>query len=110
MTSSQSVTGMSDSKKKAEKRSRLRFGQELAEMMYAFGDDPQPLPESVALMEALTIEYMGSLARAALSSTRQGKVLRTEDLLTALRHDATKCYQATLAIKKYQEAQNQESP
>lgn len=101
---------MSEPKKKTEKRSKPRFAQELADMMYAFGDDPQPLPESVTLMEALLVEYIASLTDAALSSTRQGKVLRTKDLLAALRPDATKYYQATLAIKKHEEAKNPESP
>ena len=32
-------------------------------MMYAFGDDPDPLPESVAVLEEIMVDYITDLVR-----------------------------------------------
>jgi hypothetical protein len=64
-------------------------------MMYGFGDDPAPLPETVSLMEDMVIEYASGLAgklmdaAAARGKVRGGKAapgsLQAEDLLHAVR-------------------------
>ncbi|KAG2588528.1 hypothetical protein PVAP13_5NG341500 [Panicum virgatum] len=43
------------------KRKRGVFQKDLQHMMYGFGDDPNPLPETVALVEDIVVEYVTDL-------------------------------------------------
>lgn len=54
-------------------------------MMYAFGDDPDPLPESVAVLEEIMVDYLSELCRAASLHSPNAKKLRLDDLRFALR-------------------------
>ncbi|CAD5171192.1 unnamed protein product [Musa acuminata subsp. malaccensis] len=40
------------------KRKRGVFQKDLQHMMYGFGDDPNPLPETVSLVEDIVVEYI----------------------------------------------------
>ncbi|VVA95995.1 unnamed protein product [Arabis nemorensis] len=39
------------------------FQKELQHMMYGFGDEPNPLPETVALVEDIVVEYVTNLVQ-----------------------------------------------
>uniref|UniRef100_A0A6N2M9U8 Transcription initiation factor TFIID subunit 13 n=1 Tax=Salix viminalis TaxID=40686 RepID=A0A6N2M9U8_SALVM len=43
------------------KRKRGVFQKDLQHMMYGFGDDANPLPETVALVEDIVVEYVTDL-------------------------------------------------
>ncbi|CAI7923842.1 unnamed protein product, partial [Closterium sp. NIES-54] len=61
------------------------FLRELRLMMYGFGDDPEPLPETVELVEEMVIEYITDLVhRAQEVAARRGR-LTTEDVLFLIR-------------------------
>ncbi|KAG4995802.1 hypothetical protein JHK84_026858 [Glycine max] len=71
-TSSKPRTASSQPSETSSKRKRGVFQKELQHMMYGFGDDPNvsvkpspmlPLPESVALMEDIVVEYVTELVR-----------------------------------------------
>ncbi len=66
-------------------------------MMHGFGDDREPLQESVDLIEQMVVDYMVTLVRQALrvSSTK----LKTEDLLFAVRKDRPKYERAQTLLK-----------
>ncbi|CAI7777786.1 unnamed protein product, partial [Closterium sp. NIES-53] len=66
------------------------FLRELRLMMYGFGDDPEPLPETVELVEEMVIEYITDLVhRAQEVAARRGR-LTTEDVLFLIRKDPRK--------------------
>ncbi|KAG0452775.1 hypothetical protein HPP92_025439 [Vanilla planifolia] len=61
------------------------FQKDLQHMMYGFGDDPNPLPETVALVEDIVVEYIIDLAHKAQEfASKRGKLL-TEDFLYLMR-------------------------
>ncbi|KAG4981647.1 hypothetical protein JHK82_026506 [Glycine max] len=62
-TSSKPRTASSQPSETSSKRKRGVFQKELQHMMYGFEDDPNPLPESVALMEDIVVEYVTELVR-----------------------------------------------
>ncbi|KAH7678638.1 transcription initiation factor TFIID subunit 13 protein [Dioscorea alata] len=67
------------------KRKRGVFQKDLQHMMYGFGDDPNPLPETVALVEDIVVEYITDLVHKAQDvATKRGKLL-TEDFLYLIR-------------------------
>eukprot|EP00252_Welwitschia_mirabilis_P019743 TRINITY_DN4657_c0_g1_i4.p1 TRINITY_DN4657_c0_g1~~TRINITY_DN4657_c0_g1_i4.p1 ORF type:complete len:133 (-),score=42.32 TRINITY_DN4657_c0_g1_i4:48-446(-) len=97
-------TGTSSSKTKvggvqpsdsALKRKRGVFHKDLQHMMYGYGDDPNPLPESVALVEDIVIDYITDMVHKAQDvASRRGKLL-TEDFLYLLRKDPPKLNRCT---------------
>ncbi|KAG8481704.1 hypothetical protein CXB51_026586 [Gossypium anomalum] len=56
--SSKSKVGSSQPSETSFKRKRGVFQKDLQHMMYGFGDDPNPLPETVALVEDIVVEYV----------------------------------------------------
>ncbi|KAI4348016.1 hypothetical protein L6164_008779 [Bauhinia variegata] len=72
------------------KRKRGVFQKELQHMMYGFGDDINPLPESVALMEDIVIEYVTELVHKAQDIGSQRGKLSVEDFLYLIRKDKPK--------------------
>ncbi|KAK1583400.1 hypothetical protein Q3G72_023419 [Acer saccharum] len=61
-----------------------------AHMMYCFGDDANPLPETVALVEDIVVEYVTDLAHKAQDmGSKRGK-LTVEDFLYQIRKDFPK--------------------
>ncbi|XP_018480619.1 transcription initiation factor TFIID subunit 13 [Raphanus sativus] len=90
------ATPASSSKSKAtgnsqppEKRKPL-FQKELQHMMYGFGDEPNPLPETVALVEDIVVEYVTDLTHKAQEiGTKRGRLL-VDDFLYLIRKDLPK--------------------
>ncbi|KAH7446720.1 hypothetical protein KP509_01G070500 [Ceratopteris richardii] len=72
------------------KRKRGLFTKELRIMMYGFGDDPDPLPETVSLVEDIMVDYVTEMVHKAQDiASRRGK-LTTEDLMFLVRKDSRK--------------------
>lgn len=72
------------------KRKRGVFTKDLRLMMYGFGDDPDPIPETVSLVEDILIDYVTEMVHKAQDiASRRGK-LTTEDLMFLVRKDARK--------------------
>nr|XP_048337332.1 transcription initiation factor TFIID subunit 13-like isoform X2 [Ziziphus jujuba var. spinosa] len=83
--SSKPRAGISQLSETSFKRKRGVFQKELQHMMYGFGDDPNPLPESVALMEDIVVEYITDLVYKAQDiGSKRGK-LSVEDFLYQIR-------------------------
>ncbi|KNA26049.1 hypothetical protein SOVF_001150 [Spinacia oleracea] len=77
------------------KRKRGVFQKDLQHMMYGYGDDINPLPESVALMEDIVVEYVTDLVHKAQDvGSKRGRLL-TEDFLFIIRKDLPKLNRAT---------------
>ncbi|CAL9004469.1 unnamed protein product [Prunus brigantina] len=88
--SSKSKAGSSQPSEASFKRKRGVFQKELQHMMYGFGDDQNPLPESVALMEDIVVEYITDLVHKAQDiGSKRGK-LSVEDFLYLIRKDFPK--------------------
>ncbi|EJU05586.1 TFIID-domain-containing protein [Dacryopinax primogenitus] len=64
------------------------FTKDLMHLMYAFGDVPNPAPDTVGVMEEIVIEYILDLCQAALRHTPSKNRLHVDDLRWALRHEA----------------------
>ncbi|KAK5820464.1 hypothetical protein PVK06_025511 [Gossypium arboreum] len=72
------------------KRKRGVFQKDFQHMMYGFGDDPNPLPETVTLVEEIVVEYVTDLAHKAQDiGSKRGK-LSVEDFLFLIRKDLPK--------------------
>jgi len=72
------------------KRKRGLFNKDLRLMMYGFGDDPDPMPETVHLMEDILIDYVTDLVHKSQNvASRRGK-LTTEDVMFLVRKDSRK--------------------
>lgn len=72
--------------------SKSQLAKELRPMMYGFGDDPSPHPDSVQLVEDLALQYLHQFLQDCLLVSQQagsGKV-RLEDVMFALRRDGKK--------------------
>lgn len=71
--------------------------------MYGFGDDPNPLPETVALVEDIVVEYVTDLVHKAQNvASKRGKLL-TEDFLYLIRKDMRKLHRATELLSMNEE-------
>ncbi|BBM98656.1 transcription initiation factor TFIID subunit 13 [Marchantia polymorpha subsp. ruderalis] len=80
-------SGQSDS---TLKRKRGIFSKDLRLMMYGFGDDPDPLPETVLLVEDILLEYITEMVHKAQDvASKRGK-LTTEDIMFLVRKDSRK--------------------
>lgn len=64
---------------------RNLFQKELRQMMYGSGDVSNPLPESLDLIEDLTVEFIMQMTRRAAQVAGSRDRVRTEDLLFAIR-------------------------
>ncbi|ONK78726.1 uncharacterized protein A4U43_C02F21790 [Asparagus officinalis] len=85
------------------KRKRGMFQKDLQHMMYGFGDDPNPLPETVALLEDIVVEYVTDLVHKAQDiATKRGKLL-TEDFLYLVRKDTPKLHRCTELLSMNEE-------
>lgn len=72
------------------KRKRGIFSKELRLMMYGFGDDPDPLPETVELVEDIVIEYITDMIHKAQDLSSRHQKLTIEDIMFLIRKDPRK--------------------
>ncbi|KAK4406953.1 Transcription initiation factor TFIID subunit [Sesamum angolense] len=85
------------------KRKRGMFQKDLQHMMYGFGDDPNPLPETVALAEDVVVEYVTDMVHKAQDiASKRGKLL-TEDFLFLIRKDLPKLNRCTELLSMNEE-------
>ncbi|KAJ6821037.1 transcription initiation factor TFIID subunit 13 [Iris pallida] len=85
------------------KRKRGFFQKDLQHMMYGFGDDPNPLPETVTLVEDIVLEYITDLVHKAQDiASKRGKLL-TEDFLYLIRKDLPKLHRCTELLSMNEE-------
>ncbi|KAJ7571697.1 hypothetical protein O6H91_01G173500 [Diphasiastrum complanatum] len=79
------VGGAGQSQEGSLKRKRGIFSKDLRLMMYGFGDDPDPIPETVMLMEDILIDYITDMIHKSQDvASRRGK-LSTEDIMFLVR-------------------------
>jgi len=79
------------------------FASDLRNMLYGFGDDHSPLPETVEAVEEAVVEYIGGLTRAALAAAVVPGRINVEDLLLLLRKDPRKYARAKELLKTAEE-------
>ncbi|KAM3256656.1 hypothetical protein ACQJBY_049215 [Aegilops geniculata] len=103
-TSHQSYSvGVADAAASSLKRKRSVFEKDLQHMMYGFGNDPDPLPETVALVEDIVVEYVTDLVHKAENvASKRGKLL-TEDFLHLIRKDMRKFHRSTELLSMNEE-------
>ncbi|KAL6500274.1 Transcription initiation factor TFIID subunit 13 [Orobanche hederae] len=93
--SSKVRVGSSQPLENSLKRKRGMFQKELQHMMYGFGDDPNPLPETLSLVEDIVVEYVTETVHKAQDiATERGKLM-TEDFLFPIRKDLPKLHRCT---------------
>ncbi|CAN1234780.1 Transcription initiation factor TFIID subunit 13 [Linum perenne] len=97
------------------KRKRGVFHKDLQHMMYGFGDDPNPLPESVALLEDIVVEYVTDLVsipctyslalqtHKALDVGSKRAKISVEDFLYLIRKDPPKLNRCTELLSMQEE-------
>ncbi|XP_057483843.1 transcription initiation factor TFIID subunit 13-like isoform X2 [Actinidia eriantha] len=101
--SSKVKLGSSQPSETTFKRKRGVFQKDLQHMMYGFGDDPNPLPESVTLVEDIVVEYVTDLVNKAQDvASKRGKLL-TEDFLFLIRKDLPKLNRSTELLSMNEE-------
>ncbi|KAK8686504.1 hypothetical protein V6N13_125528 [Hibiscus sabdariffa] len=102
-TSSKAKVGSSQPSETSFKRKRGVFQKDLQHMMYGFGDDANPLPETVTLVEDIVVEYVTDLAHKAQDiGTKRGK-LSVEDFLYLIRKDMPKLNRCTELLSMQEE-------
>eukprot|EP01084_Bolivina_argentea_P125860 222939_1 len=82
-----------DDDKQAQKQLRKAkaFQTNLSKMMYGGGDNDNPLPESVELMEYIITDFIQSFCIQAQNlSNKSDRMIRVEDLLFLIRKDINK--------------------
>ncbi|KAF9607248.1 hypothetical protein IFM89_033455 [Coptis chinensis] len=85
------------------KRKRGVFQKDLQHMMYGFGDDANPLPETVGLVEDIVVEYITDMVNKAQDvGSKRGKLL-TEDFLYLIRKDMPKLRRCTELLSMHEE-------
>lgn len=95
--------GSSQSTEATFKRKRGVFQKDLQHMMYGFGDDPNPLPETVVLLEDIVLEYVTDLVHQAQDvASKRGKLL-TDDFLFLIRKDLPKLNRCTELLSMNEE-------
>uniref|UniRef100_A0A5B7BKD1 Transcription initiation factor TFIID subunit 13 n=1 Tax=Davidia involucrata TaxID=16924 RepID=A0A5B7BKD1_DAVIN len=101
--SSKARTGTSQPSETSFKRKRGVFQKDLQHMMYGFGDDANPLPETVALVEDIVLEYVTDMVNKAQdTASKRGKLL-TEDFLFLIRKDLPKLNRCTELLSMNEE-------
>ncbi|KAL6339666.1 hypothetical protein AAG906_034751 [Vitis piasezkii] len=101
--SSKPRVGSSQPSDSSFKRKRGVFQKDLQHMMYGFGDDANPLPETVALLEDIVVEYVTDLVhKAQETASKRGKLL-TEDFLFLMRKDLPKLNRCTELLSMNEE-------
>ncbi|GAA0156692.1 general transcription factor [Lithospermum erythrorhizon] len=96
--------GLSQASESSLKRKRGVFQKDSVQhMMYGFGDDPNPLPETVGLVEDIVVEYVTDIVHKAQdTASKRGKLL-TEDFLFLIRKDLPKMNRCTELLSMNEE-------
>ncbi|RAL49661.1 unnamed protein product [Cuscuta campestris] len=85
------------------KRKRGMFQKDLQHMMYGFGDDPNPLQETMLLVEDIVAEYVTDMVHKAEDiATKRGRLL-AEDFLFLIRKDLPKLSRCTELLSMNEE-------
>ncbi|XP_019162272.1 PREDICTED: transcription initiation factor TFIID subunit 13-like [Ipomoea nil] len=101
--SSKAKVGASQPSEGSFKRKRGMFQKDLQHMMYGFGDDQHPLPETVALVEDIVVEYVTDMVHKAQDfATKRGRRM-TEDFLFLIRKDFPKLNRCTELLSMNEE-------
>ncbi|KAI0034084.1 transcription initiation factor IID, 18kD subunit-domain-containing protein [Vararia minispora EC-137] len=76
----------------SEKKKDYKYQQEIAQMMFVFGEIQDPLPETVNLVEDIVHSQLIELIIQArtLANRRGARYLSAEDLIFLIRHDRAK--------------------
>lgn len=74
----------------AEKRKRGLFTKELRSMMYGYGDDSDPLPETMLLVEDIVVDYITEMMHKAQDLAGSRGRPSTEDIMFLVRKDPRK--------------------
>ncbi|SCW00241.1 LAFE_0B12552g1_1 [Lachancea fermentati] len=77
------------------------FSKDVSSLMYAYGDVPQPLPESVQCLDELVSSYLVDICMEAFrtaQTVRRNKI-KVEDFKFVLRRDSVKLGRAEELIK-----------
>ncbi|CAA3007590.1 transcription initiation factor TFIID subunit 13 [Olea europaea subsp. europaea] len=101
--STKAKVGSSQPPENSFKRKRGILQKDLQHMVYGFGDDPNPLPETLALVEDVVVEYITDLVHKAQdTASKRGKLL-TEDFLFLIRKDSPKVNHCTKLLSMNEE-------
>ncbi|AET41445.1 Taf13p Ecym_8158 [Eremothecium cymbalariae DBVPG len=80
------------------------FSKDIASLLYAYGDSPQPLPETVQCVDELVVGYLTDICTSAYkcAQTVHRTKIKVEDFRFVLRNDAVKLGRAEelIAINK----------
>ncbi len=66
------------------------FAKDLKGMMYGFGDDCHPFPETIMLMEDLVIDFIAEVTEKSMAAATKKGRLHEKDLQWAIRKDRKK--------------------
>ncbi|KAM7484969.1 hypothetical protein LguiA_000978 [Lonicera macranthoides] len=102
-SSSKAKVGSAQPSETTFKRKRAVFQKDLQHMIYGFGDDPNPLPETLALVEDIVVEYVTDLAHKAQDiASKRGKLL-TDDFMFLIRKEPLKLNRCTELLSMNEE-------
>merc|ERR550539_642589 len=80
-----------DKKARRQVRKTKALTNSLSKMMYGGGDDEDPLPETVQLMEHIITEFIQSFCiEAQMLAEQNDRTIRVEDFLFLIRKDINK--------------------
>jgi len=99
--------------KRSKAAAGRKFQRELRTMMFGFGDDANPLPQSVALVEDLVVDYLQRVLHGAADAceernrhTKRGVEaprVKERDVLFVLRKDKRRLQRAQELLEVYEE-------
>ncbi|XP_045462702.1 transcription initiation protein SPT3 homolog [Harmonia axyridis] len=73
-----------------KQKQKVSFTNEISRMMFGFGDSYSPNPETVQLVENITLGQLRVIVREALKYSADGKTLKGEELIFLMRHNKHK--------------------
>jgi hypothetical protein len=87
--------------RQSTKKNGFRFQEDIRKLMYGFGDDLDPLPESTELMEQYLVEFLANTCNRNLQRSMRGghTNMQLGDLCHLLQPDPKKFYRIPLQIE-----------
>jgi hypothetical protein len=107
MSSSNNNNAADDGKSYHERRGKL-LTQDLARLMFAFGDVAAPREDSVDLLEDMVLEYTGQLLKEMTTHAGPSGNLQSAQLLHMMRHEKHKVKLLKKAVVQLSNAQKAE--